>query len=323
MNTMQPSPGRTITVRSVVVGFLYLLLCLGALASGMFGWLLKTYPLARYEVLRHVPGFAPRNPFEGRDDLIVLLMGCDENYTYGGGKVITKFARADSIHLVRFDFKNQGVGMLDIPRDSRVSVPGHEGVKITALHVYGGENLVIEGVRQLTGVVPDRVITINYAFVKKIVELAGGVEVYVPKDMNYDDNRGHLHIHLKKGWQRLDGDQAVGFMRFRHTDTTEMRSRRQEEFMLALKEELSKDPSKLPDLSNLILEMVISSFSTAEVDYLMNFVRELPTNRIKRGGLPGTWNEHNWEWLVDESKVPQALVEAGIKPQTAFGYSSR
>ncbi len=69
--------------------------------------------------------------------------------------------------------------------------------------------------------------------------------------------------------------------------------------------------------------MVISSFSTAEVDYLMNFVRELPTNLIKRGCLPGTWNEHNWEWLVDESKVPQALVEAGIKPQTAFGYSSR
>lgn len=298
-------------LKRVMVSTLYVLLCITAVAGGALAGFAHTYPMAKFQIFRmfHMP---PANPYQGRDDLIVLLLGCDENYTIGGAKVTMASARSDSIHLVRFDFKNKGIGMMDIPRDSRVSVPKHEGVKITALHVYGGEDLVIQGVYQLTGVRAEKVITVNYKFVKQLVDMLGGVEVFVEKNMDYDDNAGHLHIHLKRGWQKLSGEQAVGFMRFRHTDTTEMRSRRQEEFMMALKDEIARQPSAIPDISNLILEMLKTSLSPEEVDYLANFAHDLPANRVKRGSLPGKWNEQNWQWLVEESAVPKALEEAGI-----------
>src|SRR5690606_29229750 len=59
-----------------------------------------------------------------------------------------------------------------------------------------------------------------YAFVdtsafRKIIDLLGGVDYYVPVDMDYDDPVQGLHIHLKKGQQRLNGEQAEQFVRFR------------------------------------------------------------------------------------------------------------
>lgn len=304
--------------KRVVIQTSYVLLCVCAVGAGAMANLVNTYPLARYELMRRI-GITPQNPYQGKDSLTVLLLGCDENYTYGGGKVLNPSARADSIHLVRFDFKNKGIGMFDIPRDSRVSVPGHHGVKITALHVYGGEEMMIEGVYQLTGIRAEKVVTVNYDFIKKLVDLVGGVEIFVEKDMDYDDNAGKLHIHLKRGWQTLDGVNAVGFMRFRHTDSTERRSKRQEEFMLALKDTIAKNPSVLPDISNLLLDTVKTSLGEQEVDFLAHFGKELPTNRVKRGGLPGTWNESNWQYLVDEDAVPKALQDAGITPELGSG----
>lgn len=308
--------------RKVIIGILYAVLCLVSISAGSMASFFNTYPLLKMEVLRSM-GLSDANPYESKDDLIVLLLGCDENRTYGGAKVTDEFARTDSIHLVRFDFKHQGIGMLDIPRDTRVSVPGHHGVKITALNVYGGEDLVVEGVYQLTGIRPEKVVLVNYAFVKKLVDMVGGVEVYVEKDMKYRDRRGDLNIDLRRGWQVLDGEEAVGFMRFRHTDSTEMRSNRQEEFLIALKDEIAKDPSKVPEISNLVLEMLRTSFTLEEIDFLSHFARSIATNRIRRGRLPGTWNESNWQFLVEEAGVRDALIQAGIIPTTSASTTSR
>ena len=49
-----------------------------------------------------------------------------------------------------------------------------------------------------------------------MVDALGGVDVNVEHEMHYDDNWGHLHVHLKPGFQHLNGDQAVGFARYRH-----------------------------------------------------------------------------------------------------------
>ncbi|MCX7597988.1 MAG: LCP family protein, partial [Armatimonadetes bacterium] len=80
----------------------------------------------------------------------------------------------------------------------------------------------------------------------KAVDILGGVDIEVPdvegrgRGMNYDDNWGNLHIHLKPGWQHLDGYQAMGFVRYRHGDSDIMRSRRQQQFVRAVLEQKVK-----------------------------------------------------------------------------------
>ena len=69
--------------------------------------------------------------------------------------------------------------------------------------------------------------------------------------MDYDDNWGHLHIHLKPGMQHLNGKQAIGFVRFRHSDNDLVRTRRQQALIAALKAKL-REPSALARIGPLL-----------------------------------------------------------------------
>lgn len=68
----------------------------------------------------------------------------------------------------------------------------------------------------LGGVGIDRYVRINVLGVEKLIDALGGVKVYVPQDMKYQDDSQHLYINLKKGEQHLNGAQAVQFLRFRY-----------------------------------------------------------------------------------------------------------
>src|SRR5436189_278002 len=82
--------------------------------------------------------------------------------------------------------------------------------------------------------------------------LLAGIDVNVSKKLDYDDNWGNLHIHLKPGYQHMDGYRAMGFVRMRHSDSDEMRSKRQHEFLEAMRAKI-KTPGtflRLPDVLN-------------------------------------------------------------------------
>ena len=156
--------------------------------------------------------------------------GGDEPATAGGRKdgyytflllgKDTSSGSTDTIILVSYDVPNQQVNMMSIPRDTAVNVPWSVK-KINSVYSAkassgGGLENLKQQVAYLTGVLPDFYVVIEWEAVGELVEALGGVEFDVPRDMNYDDPYQDLHIHLEKGLQVLNGEEAMGVIRYRH-----------------------------------------------------------------------------------------------------------
>lgn len=147
----------------------------------------------------------------------------------------------DTIGIASIDKNNKVLKVIMIPRDTYIEyskgVLDKLGAKIN-LHEPGiykinfahqvGKYIDYEGkfdsgpisfladvIKEKFGVEVDDFIKINTSGFRKMVDYLGGVDIYVPYDMNYDDPTQDLHIHIKKGNQHLDGEAAEGFVRFR------------------------------------------------------------------------------------------------------------
>ncbi|MEM4408892.1 MAG: LCP family protein [Candidatus Caldarchaeum sp.] len=292
---------------------LYSFFCLLALGIGSFLGFASRYPLmAEFFIggLRSAVGLKPNSPFVGESDLFVLVIGCDVDRDRKG-RIINKYARADTIHFIRFDFAHEGIGILHIPRDLVVEPPGYSPQRINAMLVSHGTRGVAGAVHWLTGIYPDRVVVFSFDDVEEIVDTVGGVEVFVPKKMKYTDRRGDLHIDLLPGRQRLDGKKAVGFLRYR-LDSDLYRGQRQQEFLLALRDEVNKKPVTLPQLSEVLHRILADSFSASEIRYLVLFSQSLSSSRIKHGQFP-TKDGPDYTLLPVLQEVEAALIQSGIK----------
>ena len=302
---------------------LYAIYCFFALGIGSFLGFSTRFPLMAEFLLgglRSAMGLEPSNPFLGKSDLYVLILGCDVDHDRRG-KIINKYARADTVHLVRFDFAHNGIGIIHIPRDLWVDLPGYTPQRINALFVSHGSRGIADAVQWLTGIYPDRVLVFSFDDVEKIVDAVGGVELFVPKKMKYTDRRGNLHIDLEPGRQRLNGKKAIGFLRYR-LDSDLYRGQRQQEFLLALRDEINKKPASLPLLSELLREILADSFTTSEIRHLVLFAENIPSSRIKHGQYP-TKEGPRYTLLPESEKVEGVLIQSGIKdpppPVTAGG----
>ncbi len=296
----------------IFLGILNTLLCIGALAFGSTVGFMSTSRLVDAYIKQKF-GII-EEPFKDRDSIIILLLGADRKRGYGD-RVVSGYGRTDSIHLVRLDFKNSAIGMLSIPRDTIVDVPGYRTMRINALYETGGEKAALEGVQILTGIRPERTVILNYAVVEKMVDRAGGVEIFVEKRMKYDDNWDNLHIDFHPGRVKMDGKNAVAYMRYRKDSDFE-RSRRQQEFLVAFKQKIASDASLLNDISNLACQLFEESLTDSEIMHLLMFGRSVKSNRIKQGILPVKEGAHYNQYL-DEEKLPEALIKSGFRPGTA------
>ncbi|MBN2899770.1 MAG: LCP family protein [Clostridia bacterium] len=134
--------------------------------------------------------------------------------------------RSDTMMLVMMDAKANTVNVISIPRDTYYPVEGKNGLgqkKLNAVYGFkniGGSEGLVQAVENITGAEIDRFVEVRYDAVKAIVDSMGGVVVDVPFDMNYDDPYAAppLHIHLTAGVQKLKGDDAIGFLRFRKSN---------------------------------------------------------------------------------------------------------
>ncbi len=146
-------------------------------------------------------------------NLTFLLMGVDASNVKEA-----KGVRSDTIMLFNLDKKNDKLSIISIPRDTRTSIEGRKfKEKVNHSFAYGGPELTTSTVSNLLGVDIDYYAVVDYDLVSKFIDLIGGVEIYVPMDMKYDDPTANppLHIDLKEGQQILDGDEALQYLRFR------------------------------------------------------------------------------------------------------------
>ncbi len=159
----------------------------------------------------------PKEPPAGTDEpegerVNVLLLGVDS--LNGSNKGI----RTDTMMVLSMDPKNKTASILSIPRDTRVKIRGRKGYdKINAAHAHGGVDLSIKTVKDLLGIPIHHYVKVDYKALFKTVDDVGGVEIYVPKNMKYDDPYATppLHINLKKGTQVLNGQKAMEYLRYR------------------------------------------------------------------------------------------------------------
>lgn len=236
---------------------------------------------------------SPSVSFPNRREVTFLVLGRDRDLD-NRRRVLKTHGRSDLIMLVRADFEYRTITLLSIPRDTQVQIPGRSGThKINAAHSYGGPRLTMRTVAALTGVRPEHVVRLDFDGFEKAIDALGGVEVTVDRDMDYDDNWGGLHIHLKKGRQRLNGEQAMGFVRFRHADrgpadTDLTRMKRQQALLQALREQ-AKNPLTLlraPIACDRARPHLHSSLKIPQLFCLAYFARGVPPNNVRMLSLP-------------------------------------
>jgi len=151
----------------------------------------------------------------------------------------------DTLMVMSFNRKTNKGFLLSIPRDLLIKIPGtNYYTKINSLYQRQGINSVQTVLSEITGLDFNYNIVIDLEGVKKIIDKVGGIDILVEKEI-YDPafpgpNNSYQLFTLKKGWQHLDGETAIKYIRTRHDATGDFaRMRRQQKVLVALKERFS------------------------------------------------------------------------------------
>jgi LCP family protein required for cell wall assembly len=133
--------------------------------------------------------------------------------------------RSDTIMILHIPANGLPAVLVSIPRDSYVDIPGFGMNKINAAFDFGGPKLLAKTVQNATGLEINHYMGIGFGGLVSVVNAVGGVRMCIPSNLN-DPASG---LHLKKGCQNLDGDQALGFVRTRHLFATQDLQREQDQ----------------------------------------------------------------------------------------------
>lgn len=183
----------------------------------------------------------------------VLVLGVDE---------VEAVHRSDTIILARVDIDRKTASIMSIPRDTRFSIKGRkQPQKLNHAYAFGGIELLRDTVINLTGVPVNYYLVLNYASFPKIVDAIGGVDIDVPRRMQYTDRAQNLHIDFAPGKRHMNGADGLKYVRFRHDSLGDIgRMKRQQEFAKAFLDKV-KSPAILPRVPELI-ELVLSEIKT-------------------------------------------------------------
>ena len=229
----------------------------------------------------------------------------------------------DTIMIAEYDPKEQQASILSIPRDTFIGdnkavAKAYE--KINSVYQTGVENMIKE-INELTGLDIKYYLEVDTQAFKVLVDEIGGVTFDVPIDMKYDDKRQNLHINLKAGVQKLDGNKAEQVVRFRHNndgttypyeygmeDIGRMRTQR------AFLTELAKQTLKVENIFRIngILDIAKKYVKTnLEFDVIKDYVPyivEFKMENLKTEQLPGIPEQANGVWIYTADQIEMKKV---------------
>lgn len=250
------------------------------------------------------------------DGLQFLLLGVDSLDSRNADN-----ARSDTIMIINVNPKDSSVNIISIPRDTYAAISGYKNQKINHSYKYGGTELTLDTVNNLLGTNIKHYITIDYRFVESVVDDLGGITVDVPIDMKYEDPTADppLHIDINKGTQTLNGNDAVGFLRFRkgYANADLGRVQAQQQFMGALFSKV-KDPKIIlstPKLLSSYVNYSENNMSTKELLKLAFSMKNMTREGITTNTLPGypKYKGGVSYYIMDENEADVMLVNAGFK----------
>lgn len=255
------------------------------------------------------------------DHVNILLIGRDVNWKIG--KVYdpktkkyrsyqvhdeTAKARSDTMIVVALNKREKTIRMISIPRDAWVRIADngeYDGrTKLNAAHAYGGPELLIRTLEEELGITIHRHAVIKFDGFKSLIDRVGGITVNVDGalkrkngklyrgNLDYDDDWGNLHVHLKPGPQKLDGAKAHGYVRFRmDIEGDPGRIRRQQQVMRALAKQMMNVPLlQLPGLIDELQKQFETDMKTDELASAATFAKNIgESSKIQPLTLFGTY----------------------------------
>ncbi len=283
-------------------------LFLGGMGYGMYSYL-KGYS-------REYPPSSGTPIIDEADSRMnILVLGID-----GGvdGKLLKNSrtgTRSDVMMIVSVDPDAKKVGILSVPRDTRVFIPRVNDLeKAGHAHAYGGPELVVQTLEEFLKIDIHRYVRVDFVGFKEIIDTLGGINVDVPQDMDYEDPYQNLFIHIEEGPQKLYGDKALGFVRFReYVDGDIGRIRAQELFLHALADKLMSigTLTKIPKLVEDIIPYVVTDLTNDDIMFLASVGLGMKLDDAKMQilpGEPGYIGDISY-WLVDSEKAAQMVDE--------------
>lgn len=233
------------------------------------------------------------------DPFTVLILGVSEDI----GVELT-----DTIIVASYNPKTQKATLISIPRDTYVGNNKNQATsvdKINALYQLGKKDNKAEktlaAVNKITGLDIEYYIVVSNNALVELVDAIGGVEFDVPIDMDYDDSSQKLYIHLKKGVQKLNGEQAEWLVRFRknnngttypyeYGDNDIGRMRTQREFLKVVAKQMIqiKNITKIGSYIDIFKENVKTNIDDwALIKDYIPYMISFNTEDIQTATLPG------------------------------------
>jgi LCP family protein required for cell wall assembly len=292
-----------------IVGFLVV----GAIASCTFFNLVReivknwnTTALAAPSVSNSNPGSGPA-PIEipdwkGVERVNILLLGIDERQQEQGPW------RTDTMIVLTVDPASKTAGILSIPRDLWVPIPGYdtEG-KINTAHFIGdatgypggGPALAMATVQYNLGIPLQYYIRLNFGGFEKLIDLIGGIDIYVDKTIDDplypDSGYGYEPLHIDAGWQHMDGALALKFARTRHTDKGDFdRARHQQQVILAVRDKVLKADmlptlvSKAGPMLDTLGDSIQTNLSLDQLIQLAKLATQIDASKIQQATIDET-----------------------------------
>ncbi|MCL4506334.1 MAG: LCP family protein [Chloroflexi bacterium] len=217
----------------------------------------------------------------------VLLMGLDQRPAENAA-----YAKTDTMIIMTIDPISKTAGMLSIPRDLYVPLDGHGSDRINTAMALGGPQYAMRQVSTVFGLPIQHYVRVNFFAVEKLVDLVGGIDVYVDQDINdqaYPDMNYHYDpFVISKGMHHMDGATALKYARTRHGSSDIYRMRRQQEIIMAIRDRvLSTDAlpnliANAPDIMGTLTGAVSTDLSLPEMIQLVNIAKDLPAGNINR-----------------------------------------
>jgi len=239
---------------------------------------------------------------------------------------------ANTVMVASYDSTAREAHLISIPRDSLINV-NRTGRKLSSSYLAGaaagrgrdgGIRTLMRDVRTIIGFEPDFYILIDYAAFHAIIDEVGGVEIYVPFHMRYTDPFQDLDINIQPGMQRMDGETALHFARFRRADrgfqsiTDYQRIENQQAVINAVISQLLRPQSilQIPRFVDIFNEYVHTDLTHVNMLWFaseLNRIRGTDALSTHTTPMLGTSGEPMWYEILDARGIVQ-LVNDTINP---------
>ena len=312
----QENERRVVIGRKLRVGRLsaFVILFLGALVGCFFlgEWLYGIFSPPKVPIVAADEDMTSDETLNKR--LNVLILGIDD----GDNEFKDAPKRTDVMLLASFDPVKNDVAILSLPRDTRVKIPGNQGLdKINHAYAYGGVPLAKKTVANLLMVPIHYYVLLNWQGFIEVIDTIGGIDYYVENDMDYEDPYADLSIHIEHGFQHMDGKKAGEYIRFRNDEMGDIgRVQRQQRFLKALASEMFSigNVVKVPTLINSVEKHLKTDMDFLTMVKAANSFKVFGGEKVRAQMLYGDFQTINGVsyWVTSQDKTEQTLKELNI-----------